>query len=174
MPITLSGTGVAAPAPLIGELSMPGSVAMLDQRVGTASASSTVTVSNVGNAAVTITSIASSNAAEFPIGSSTCTTVNAGGLCTFGITFQPSAAGRRSSTVTVASDGIGNPQSIAVSGTGNGAVATARAIEYYHQSFDHYFITAIADEITKLDNGTFAGGSAPASNSTSTPRPPRG
>ena len=30
-------------------------------------------------------------------------------------------------------------------------------IEYYHQNFDHYFITAIADEIGKLDNGTFAG-----------------
>jgi hypothetical protein len=34
---------------------------------------------------------------------------------------------------------------------------TADVIEYYHAGFDHYFITAIADEITKLDNGTFAG-----------------
>jgi len=33
----------------------------------------------------------------------------------------------------------------------------ADAIEYYHAGFDHYFATAIADEITKLDNGTFAG-----------------
>jgi len=31
------------------------------------------------------------------------------------------------------------------------------AIEYYHSGFRHYFITASADEITKLDNGTFAG-----------------
>jgi large repetitive protein len=31
------------------------------------------------------------------------------------------------------------------------------AIEYYHAAFDHYFVTAIADEITKLDNGTFTG-----------------
>lgn len=35
--------------------------------------------------------------------------------------------------------------------------ATVTAIEYYHAGFDHYFITASADEITKLDNGTFAG-----------------
>jgi len=34
---------------------------------------------------------------------------------------------------------------------------TADAIEYYHAAFDHYFVTTIADEITKLDNGTFAG-----------------
>ena len=31
------------------------------------------------------------------------------------------------------------------------------AIEYYHAAFDHYFITNIGDEITKLDNGTLAG-----------------
>ena len=35
--------------------------------------------------------------------------------------------------------------------------ATAVAIEYYHAVFDHYFITTIADEITKLDNGTISG-----------------
>jgi len=34
---------------------------------------------------------------------------------------------------------------------------TAVAVEYYHQAFDHFFVTAIADEIAKLDNGTFAG-----------------
>jgi hypothetical protein len=30
-------------------------------------------------------------------------------------------------------------------------------IEYYHASFDHYFITRNPDEIAKLDNGTFVG-----------------
>jgi len=30
-------------------------------------------------------------------------------------------------------------------------------VEYYHAAFDHYFITNIADEITKLDNGTLVG-----------------
>jgi hypothetical protein len=34
---------------------------------------------------------------------------------------------------------------------------TTPVIEYYHAAFDHYFVTNIADEITKLDNGTFAG-----------------
>lgn len=31
------------------------------------------------------------------------------------------------------------------------------AVEYHHAAFDHYFVTSIADEIAKLDNGTFAG-----------------
>jgi len=35
--------------------------------------------------------------------------------------------------------------------------ATSTAVEYYHAAFDHYFVTAIGDEITKLDNGTFVG-----------------
>ncbi len=37
------------------------------------------------------------------------------------------------------------------------AQTTISVIEYYHAVFDHYFVTGIADEITKLDNGTFAG-----------------
>jgi mono/diheme cytochrome c family protein len=34
---------------------------------------------------------------------------------------------------------------------------TAAAIEYYHAAFDHFFVTTVADEIAKLDNGTFVG-----------------
>jgi serine protease len=34
---------------------------------------------------------------------------------------------------------------------------TIDVIEYYNASLDHYFVTAIPDEITKLDNGTFVG-----------------
>ena len=31
------------------------------------------------------------------------------------------------------------------------------AIEFYNQSLDHYFVTYVAGEIAKLDNGTFVG-----------------
>jgi hypothetical protein len=30
-------------------------------------------------------------------------------------------------------------------------------VEFYNQSLDHYFVTYVADEIAKLDNGTFVG-----------------
>jgi hypothetical protein len=33
----------------------------------------------------------------------------------------------------------------------------AEAIEYRHAAFDHYFVTTLADEIAKLDAGTFPG-----------------
>jgi len=54
--------------------------------------------------------------------------------------------------VFIAAGGVRSPMS--------GAPTTsilAKAIEYYHAAFDHYFITAIPGEIVKLDNGTFAG-----------------
>jgi len=35
--------------------------------------------------------------------------------------------------------------------------ATTVVIEYHHAAWDHYFVTGDADEITKLDNGTFVG-----------------
>src|SRR5205823_4742764 len=38
-----------------------------------------------------------------------------------------------------------------------GPPARGTAIEYYHAAFRHYFITAIADEISKLDSGVFDG-----------------
>jgi hypothetical protein len=56
---------------------------------------------------------------------------------------------------------VGSPQSIQLTGLGVSLApppaATATAVEYHHAAFDHYFVTAIADEITKLDNGTFVG-----------------
>lgn len=30
-------------------------------------------------------------------------------------------------------------------------------VEFYHEKLDHYFVTYVADEIAKLDNGTFVG-----------------
>jgi hypothetical protein len=54
--------------------------------------------------------------------------------------------------VFLANGGMRSPGSGPVTGSN-----VVRVIEYYHATFNHYFMTAIADEITKLDNGTFAG-----------------
>jgi hypothetical protein len=160
-PIALSGTGVIGTPPPTGQLSMAASVTMPATTVGTSSPPQAVTVSNIGGTAVTVASITSSNAGEFAVSGSTCAGVAAGGGCTFNITFIPAATGARSASITVTSSGTGSPQTILVSGTGNpvggGGPTTAVAVEYYHAAFDHYFVTAIQDEITKLDNGTFVG-----------------
>lgn len=38
-----------------------------------------------------------------------------------------------------------------------GGITTATAVEYYHAGLDHYFVSANADEIDKLDRGYFQG-----------------
>ena len=166
--ISLTGTGVATTPPPAGtgQLSLPAGVSMPDTTLGSTSTAHTVTLSNTGSAAVTVSAITSNNATEFAVSGSNCTTVNAGASCSFSVTFAPTAVGARSASITVTSTGNGSPQVIVASGTGlSGSTGptppadpnAVTAIEYYHAAFDHYFITSIADEITKLDNGTFVG-----------------
>lgn len=165
--ISLTGTGVGStPPPGTGQLSLPAGLSAPDTALGSTSAAQLVTVSNVGTAPVTVTAITSSHPAEFAVSGSSCATVNAGASCSFNVTFAPSAVGARSATITVASNGAGSPQAMVASGNGlpgptgptpPGDPNVATAVEYYHAAFDHYFITSIADEIVKLDNGTFVG-----------------
>jgi hypothetical protein len=161
--IALTGTGVAPPPPGQGQLSFPAADAFGTENVGSASAPHTITVSNTGSAAVIVTAITSSAPSEFTVGNNTCATVAAGASCTFTLTFTPAAAGARAATITFASNGAGSPQTLAASGTGAGGTppppvgTPTTAVEYYHAEFDHYFMTFITDEVTKLDNGTFRG-----------------
>ena len=41
--------------------------------------------------------------------------------------------------------------------SGTSSSASVPVIEYYYAAFDHYFITAVPDEINALDNGAFPG-----------------
>jgi hypothetical protein len=159
--VSFSGWGVGTLPPGVGQLSFATAVTLPDTAVGATSALRIVTVTNIGSATVSVTGVTSSNA-EFAVANNSCGSVVAGGACSFAITFSPGVAGVRSGVITVASDASGSPRrSLGAFGNGVGTVpptaATAIAVEYYHQALDHYFITASQDEITKLDNGTFAG-----------------
>jgi hypothetical protein len=55
------------------------------------------------------------------------------------------STGARSAVAVIAVPKTGSPPS------------RVTVVEYYHAALDHYFITGIADEIAKLDNGTFVG-----------------
>ncbi|MFO1317920.1 MAG: choice-of-anchor D domain-containing protein [Burkholderiales bacterium] len=118
-PQTISVTGTGTAGGGTGQLSLPGPVTFAAQVVGTTSAPQGATITNVGTAPVTVTSVTSSNP-EFPV-TSTCTTVAAGATCALSLTFAPTAVGARSATVTVTSNGTGSPQTLAVSGTGTAA-----------------------------------------------------
>jgi hypothetical protein len=149
--VGVSGTGTSGATP--GRLSLPASINFGSQNVGTTSSPTSVTVTNTGGAAVTVSNVTSSNAAEFSIVSNGCSTVNAGANCAIGVTFKPTSSGARSANITVTSNGTGSPQTVAASGTGGtgGSSATVSVVEYRNSLFDHYFITTVATEITLLD-----------------------
>jgi sugar lactone lactonase YvrE len=93
--------------------------------VGSTAPAQTVTISNIGNVAVTIPSgsfTTSGNAADFALAGGTClagaTLAANGGACTLTITFTPTAAGLRSLTVTIASNALNTPQSFVIGGIG--------------------------------------------------------
>ncbi len=107
------GGGGTSPGALQGAPSILfGSVAM-----GSASSPVMLTLTNVGATRVTVASVATSNAAEFPIVSNGCGSVDPFGSCDVALAFRPSALGSRSAAVTVTSDGVGSPQAFSLSGT---------------------------------------------------------
>jgi len=116
--VSLTGTGVAAtPA---ANLSLP-TIAFGNQTVGTTSRAQTVTLSNPGNAALSITGIAitGTNPAAFTVSSKTCgSTVNAGAGCTISVVFTPHGAGSKSASVAITDNAPGSPQSVSLTGTG--------------------------------------------------------
>src|SRR5205085_4067586 len=93
------------------------------QVVGSTSAAQTVTLTNSGNAALTISSIGLSgtNSGDFAQ-TNTCpsssSTLAAGASCTISVTFTPTATGTRSASVTITDNAGGSPQLVALTGTG--------------------------------------------------------
>lgn len=115
--VSLSGTATAAAAP-IASLSV--SLAFGSMNVGTTSTAQTATLSNTGNAPLTLGSIATGSA-EFTVSGGTCAaggSVAASTSCTINLTFTPSAAGARSATLVVGHNAGGAQSSTGLSGTG--------------------------------------------------------
>lgn len=115
--VSLTGTGGTPTVSLsVTSLTFAG------QNVNTTSAGQSVTLTNTGTAALTITSIsdAGTNAADFaesttcPIGSN----IGINSSCTITVTFTPTASGTRTATVSIVDSAADSPQSISLSGAG--------------------------------------------------------
>jgi len=123
--LPLSGTGTT-PAPLV-TLS-PAGLSFGPQRVGTTSSTLTSTLTNTGNASLTIRQIALAGAApgdyseynDCPVSPAT---LGAGGSCTVSVAFRPGTTGTRTARVDITDDAAGSPQAISLTGT-----ATAPAV----------------------------------------------
>jgi hypothetical protein len=112
--VPLAGTGVMGSAPSV-TLST-GSLTFAAQLVSTSSASQGVTLTNTGNATLTITSLTSSG--DFAQTNTCGSSVAAGANCTINVTFTPTNINTRSGAITIADNATGSPQSVTLTGKG--------------------------------------------------------
>jgi Abnormal spindle-like microcephaly-assoc'd, ASPM-SPD-2-Hydin/Beta-propeller repeat len=112
--VSLSGSG-SATAPGVGLA--PTTLAFGNQLVNTTSAAKTVTLTNTGNAALTISSITPSG--DFAVSNNPCgASLAAGANCMISVTFTPTVAGARTGTLTITDNAGGSPQMVSLTGTG--------------------------------------------------------
>jgi hypothetical protein len=110
--VALTGTGIVPPIAAVS----PSSLTFGSQLVGTSSAAQTVTLSNTGDATLSIISIAA--AAPFSQTSNCGSSLVAGASCVMNVSFTPSSRGATLGTLTI---NVGEPattQTISLSGTG--------------------------------------------------------
>jgi len=113
--VSLSGTGTEPVVSLSSPLSFS------PQMVGTTSNSQTVTLTNSGNANLTLTAIGATGPFAIATSGTTCSTsspVAAAATCTVAVTFTPKAGGAASGSLSFSDNAPNSPQTVALSGTG--------------------------------------------------------
>jgi len=124
--ITLAGTGVSIPVPVVSLLPSP--VPFGNETVNTTSSTSVVVLMNTGNAPLTGISIAvtGTNASAFGLNTSACgTTLAAGASCNISLNFTPTTIGANSASLSVTDNASNSPQSVSLTGTGLAANVVA-------------------------------------------------
>ncbi len=114
---SLTGTGI------LPKISVaPASIAFGDQRVGTTSAPTSVTISNPGTATLTVSAI--TGTAPFrAFGLVLPANIAPGASAVFAVEFKPTAIGAAVGTVTIDSNAATSPTSLSLTGRGTGGVA---------------------------------------------------
>ncbi len=115
--LSLSGTGGVPIASL-----STSSLTFAARNQGSISIPQTITLTNTGDASLTLTSVsfAGANPGDFLIESNTCgNAVAAGANCSIGVSFSPTASGSRSASLQIVSNAASSPDIVQLSGTGN-------------------------------------------------------
>ncbi len=130
--VPLTGTGTPLPAPAPAITFVPGTLNFPSLSVGASSATMNVTVTNSGNAPLTISSILlnGNNPADFSSPSGNCLngSIAANASCILSESFTPFAAGLRQATLTFTDNSTPSPQIVALNGTGIASPSVGPAI----------------------------------------------
>ena len=113
---SLTGTGTAVPAPQAALT--PATANFGNVTTGTTSSAQTFTLTNTGNAALTISGIALAGANSVAFrNTNTCgSTLAAGASCTIAVTFSPTSTGTDTATLSVSDNASGSPQTSSLTG----------------------------------------------------------
>jgi Abnormal spindle-like microcephaly-assoc'd, ASPM-SPD-2-Hydin len=109
--VSLSGTGIAP----LATLSLD-SLNFGNQNAGTTSPPRSITLTNSGTAAMTITSISTSG--DFAQTNNCGASLAVGASCTINVTFTPTTTQSRIGTLSVTDNASGSPQTVSLSGSG--------------------------------------------------------
>jgi hypothetical protein len=109
--IALSGTGTSP-----GATVSPTSLTFSERQVGTTSSAKSVTLTNSGNVALSISSTSASG--DFDRTSQCGSSLAAGVSCTISVKFSPTAAGTRTGTLKINDNAGTGTQTVKLSGTG--------------------------------------------------------
>lgn len=99
------------------------------------SAADTITLSNVGNSTLTISSISltGTGASVFNLTNGCGSTLAVGATCNVSVTFSPTAAATYQAAITITSNATGSPQAVSLTGTGTitlAATVTPTALDF--------------------------------------------
>jgi hypothetical protein len=111
--IGLSGTGLASGP---NATRSPTSLTFATQFVGTSSSAQSVTLTNYGTTALSITSIAASG--DFSQTNTCGSSLAAEASCTISVTFKPTQRATRTGTLSITDNAAGSPQTVSLTGTG--------------------------------------------------------
>ncbi len=142
----------SAPTPVAPAIS-PSSLSFPSTVAGASSAAQTVTVTNLGQAALNGTiSVTGTNAADFAQ-TNTCGSSLAGGAsCTISVTFTPTAAGTFTASLTGSASGVNYP-AVALSGTGTPAPVAQLSTTSAAMGSVAYGASSAPQTITLTDSG---------------------
>ena len=115
----------------------PTILAFSSQAVGTTSGARTITMSNNGTAALTVTGITvtGSNIGEFAEMNNCPGNLAPSANCTISVTFKPAAVGTSTGAITIADNATGSPQTFTLTGTGSAATKpTIKSVAVYPQA----------------------------------------
>jgi hypothetical protein len=115
MTVPVTSSMVPNPAPVV-TLS-PSTITFPSQYVGTSGLPQTLTVTNTGSAALTVTAVTTSGA-DFGVLSNCGNPVFETNTCTIGVFFDPTAGGTRTGTLKITDNAGNSPQTVTLTGSG--------------------------------------------------------